>query len=88
MACLLSGERMAEAMPDRVSIEAGSPFFRRDFKRVGVKFEGRVIFNCAEFCVSEGWARLWVANTRGQFKRERGQIVTVTARGKVEPYWR
>lgn len=45
---------MSEPFPDRVSIERDSTFFRSDFKKVGVKFEGRVIFNCIEFCVSEG----------------------------------
>lgn len=69
-------------LPDRLSIDPGSPFFARDIdtKRVGVRFKGQEIRNCAEYCVSEGWVRRIPAG-----KSYRG---AVKLQGAVEPYWR
>lgn len=78
---------MAEALPDRLCVAKESPHWHPLTKKVGMKFNGKVIFNCYEYCMSEGWVKLIVPQRRG-FKTERGRPVTVLVRGTVEPYWR
>jgi hypothetical protein len=75
-------------IPDRVSIDAKSPYFWPYFKKVGVKFDGLVIFNATEFCVSEGWVCRSLRDKFGRLKLERGRAVSVRYNGKVETYWR
>ena len=40
--------------------------------------------NVEEYCVSEGWVRLSVGNTRDR----KGRPLTVKLKGPVEPYFR
>ena len=77
-----------EAIPDRVSFDPASPFFFEKFRQIGVIIDGAVIFNCAEFCVSEGWVKRIVRDAKGRVKVERGKPVSVLIRGDVRPYWR
>lgn len=77
-----------ETIPDHVSLDPESPHFFKWYKKIGVKVDGMVIFNCLEFCVSEGWAALGVKDFRGYFKRERGKLIAVRKQCLVEPYWR
>lgn len=91
--CRAEGELGEECVPpDRVSIETDSPFFNPYVRKMGVKFNDRVIFNCKEFCTSESWVELLVPlqgrGFRRGYKRERGRLVSVRHYGKVEPYWR
>jgi hypothetical protein len=51
---------------------------------VGVRFKGQEKNNVEEYCVSEGWVRLSVGNTRDR----KGRPLTVKLKGPVEPYFR
>jgi len=74
----------AAAMPDRLSINPGSPFHNAELleRGVGVKFNGVDRNNVEEYCVSEGWVRLAVGKTVDR----NGNAMTVKYKGKVEPY--
>lgn len=51
--------RPGRTPPDRLALNPKSPFYNADLiaRGVGVRFKGVEIFNCAEYCVSEGWVR-------------------------------
>jgi hypothetical protein len=51
---------------------------------VGVRFKGVEKNNVEEYCVSEGWVRLAVGNT----KDRAGNPLTLKLQGPVEPYFR
>lgn len=76
-----------DGIPDRVSLEADSPYYFPHWKHLGVRFNGGESSSVVEFCVSEGWCRNQVFHG-GRAKKERGKFVTVTRRGTIEPYWR
>ncbi len=77
---------MTDAPPDRLSVDPASPFYDADLlaRGVGIRFKGVEKTNVEEYCVSEGWVRLAVGNTRDR----RGQPLTVKLQGPVEPYFR
>lgn len=77
----------SDGIPDRVSLEEGSPHYFPHWRHLGVRFNGGESTSCVEFCVSEGWMRSQLFHG-GRPKTERGKFVTVTHRGKIEPYWR
>jgi len=51
---------------------------------IGIRFKGVERSNVEEYCVSEGWVRLSVGNTRDR----RGRPLTVKLHGAVEAYFR
>jgi hypothetical protein len=58
-------------------------------KKIIVRMDGRPRQgDIAEYCVSEGWARVWLRNARGQFMRERGKPRTVKHHCKLEVVWK
>lgn len=71
-------------MPDRLSINPSSPYFQADLleRGVGIKFKGAEKTNVEEYCVSEGWIRVSVGNTRDR----KGNPLTIKLSGPVEPY--
>ncbi|MCR5878936.1 DUF3297 family protein [Phenylobacterium sp. J367] len=77
---------MSDTPPDRLSTDPDSPFYDADVlaKNVGVRFKGEEKTNVDEYCVSEGWVRLAVGNS----KDRRGKQLTVKLNGPVEPYYR
>jgi hypothetical protein len=77
---------MSDAPPDRLSVNPKSPFYNADAleRGVGVRFKGVEKTNVDEYCVSEGWVRLSVGNT----KTRSGADMTIKLSGDVEPYWR
>lgn len=78
------------SIPDRVCIESHSPYYWPGYRNLGVKIDGEVRRrDVVEFCVSEGWARVFVRNSVGQLKidRERGRYLDECITGKIEPYW-
>ena len=77
---------MTDTLPDRLSVDPTSPFYDADLltRGVGVRFKGADKTNVEEYCVSEGWVRLAVANSRDR----RGQPLTLKLKGPVEPYFR
>lgn len=79
---------IASDLPDRVAIDPASAHYRADYVRIGIKFDGKPITNCAEYCVSEGWIKALVSDGRGNWLKERGKPRTIRKPGKVEPYWK
>jgi len=71
-------------MPDRLSINPASPYFNSDLleRGVGIRFKGAEKTNVEEYCVSEGWVRVAVGNTRDR----KGNPLTIKLNGPVEPY--
>lgn len=74
--------------PDRISMDQRSEYFYREYFRIGVKLDGKVIFDCVEYCVSQGWCRRYLKLPNGKTRLERGQPITLMHLGKIEPYWR
>jgi len=79
-------EAESDALPDRLSVDPGSPYYNADIlaRDVGIRFKGVEKTNVEEYCVSEGWVRLAVGKTVDRH----GNAMTVKYKGKVEPYLR
>jgi hypothetical protein len=79
-------EQEARTLPDRLSNNPKSPFYDEALlaRGVGVRFKGVERHNVEEYCVSEGWVRVAVGNTRDRF----GQPLTLRLTGPVEVYIR
>jgi hypothetical protein len=79
-------ENTSETLPDRLSNNPKSPFYNAELlaRGVGVRFKGVERNNVEEYCVSEGWVRVAVGNTRDRF----GQPLTLRLTGSVEVYIR
>jgi hypothetical protein len=77
---------MSDTPPDRLATDPDSPFYDAEVlaRNVGVRFKGEDKTNVDEYCVSEGWVRLAVGNS----KDRRGKQLTVKLSGPVEPYYR
>lgn len=75
---------MTDTLPDRLSATPDSPFYNEELltRGVGVRFNGVDKTNVEEYCVSEGWVRLSVGNSRDR----KGNAMTVRLKGAVEPY--
>ena len=71
-------------LPDRLSLDPRSPYFDGEILKnpVGIKFNGQEKTNVQEYCVSEGWIKLAAGRSRDRF----GNPMTITLKGKVEPY--
>ena len=74
----------APQLPDRLSLDPRSPYFDGEILKnpVGIKFNGQEKTNVQEYCVSEGWIKVAAGRSRDRF----GNPMTVTLKGKVEPY--
>jgi hypothetical protein len=79
-------EKTSDALPDRLSVDPKSPYYDEAVlqRNVGVRFKGQDKTNVEEYCVSEGWVRLAVGNS----KDRHGNPLTVKLQGPVEPYYR
>lgn len=77
---------MSDILPDRLSVDPDSPHYDGDVlaRNIGVRFKGEDKTNVEEYCVSEGWVRLAVGNSRDR----KGKQLTVKLSGPVEPYFR
>ena len=76
---------MTDTPPDRLSLNPGSPHHDPDLlsRGVGIRFKGVEKTNVEEYCVSEGWIRVQVGNTRDR----KGNPLTIKLNGPVEPYY-
>ena len=81
-----NNETMSEQLPDRLSTDPKSPYYNEEVlsRDVGIRFKGVEKTNVEEYCVSEGWVRLAVGNT----KDRAGNPLTLKLQGPVEPYIR
>jgi len=77
---------MTDTLPDRLSADPTSPHYDAALleRGIGVRFKGVERTNVEEYCVSEGWVRLAVGNTRDR----KGRPLTIKLQGPVEPYFR
>jgi hypothetical protein len=75
---------MTDTLPDRLSTDPKSPYYDQELlaRGVGIRFKGVEKTNVEEYCVSEGWVRLAVGNSKDRF----GNPLTVKLKGPVEPY--
>jgi len=71
-------------MPDRLSLDPGSPYYDEAVLRrgVGIRFNGQEKTNVEEYSISEGWIRVMAGRSRDRF----GNPMTIKLKGKVEPY--
>jgi len=71
-------------LPDRLSLNPSSPHFNEEIlrKSVGIRFNGNEKTNVEEYCISEGWIKVAAGRSRDRF----GNPMTLTLKGKVEPY--
>lgn len=70
---------LPEGMPDHLSISTSSPHFHGGVSAmVGVRIDGTLVGNCYEFCVSEGWYRLF----------HHRQATDKMRSDWIEPFWR
>ena len=72
------------ALPDRLSLDPRSPHFDSDIleKGIGIRFNGQERTNVQEYCISEGWIKVAAGRSLDRY----GNPMTVTLKGKVEPY--
>jgi hypothetical protein len=76
---------MSETPPDRLSNDPRSPHYDEALlqRGVGIKFNGAEKRNVEEYSVSEGWIRVAVGKTLDR----KGNPLTITLKGRVEPYF-
>ena len=71
-------------LPDRLSLDPRSPYFDSEVleKGIGIRFNGQEKTNVQEYSISEGWIKVPAGRSRDRF----GNPMTITLKGKVEPY--
>jgi hypothetical protein len=76
---------MAEAPPDRLSINPRSPHFDGEALRrgVGIRFKGRERTDVEEYSMSEGWIRV----AAGKALDRKGNPITIKLNGPVEAWY-
>ena len=74
-----------DELPDRLSLDPRSPWFDQPIleRGVGIRFNGQEKTNVEEYCISEGWIKVAAGRSRDRY----GNPMTVTLKGKVEPYF-
>ena len=76
---------MADNPPDRLALDARSPFYNAQIldRGIGIRFKGEERHNVEEYCISEGWVRVPV----GKSLDRRGNPMTMKAYGPVEAWF-
>ena len=76
----------APALPDRLSIDARSPFYvAAVFEReVGIRFNGNERLDVEEYCISEGWIKVPAGKTLDR----KGNPLLLKLKGRVEAFYR
>jgi hypothetical protein len=76
----------APALPDRLSIDARSPFYvAAVFEReVGIRFNGKERLDVEEYCISEGWIKVPAGKTLDR----KGNPLLLKLKGRVEAFYR
>ncbi|TVV73785.1 DUF3297 family protein [Sphingomonas solaris] len=76
---------MTDTPPDRLSNNPKSPYYEPEhlMRGIGIRFNGVEKTNVDEYCVSEGWVKMAIGKTVDR----KGNPLTITAKGTVEPYY-
>ena len=76
---------MTDTLPDRLSTNPKSPHYDEPLltRGVGILFNGKEKTNVEEYCVSEGWIKV----AAGKSLDRKGNPLTITLKGKVEPFF-
>ena len=76
----------AATPPDRLSVNPQSEYFEPEVlqRGIGIRLNGQEKTTIEEYCVSEGWAKV----TAGRSRDRHGNPMTITLKGKVEPYFK
>lgn len=74
---------MSDTPPDRLSNNPKSPHYLPEhlMRGIGIRFNGVEKTNVDEYCVSEGWVKMAIGKTVDR----KGNPLTITAKGTVEP---
>ena len=77
---------ITDTPPDHLSATPGSAFYDEAVlaRGIGIRFNGIERTTVDEYCVSEGWVKLSVGNTRDRY----GKPITIKQKGSVEPYFK
>lgn len=72
----------AHALPDRLSVDPGSPHFAADLLERGITilFNGKERFDVEEYCLSEGWIKV----PAGKTVDRRGRPLLLKLKGQVQ----
>lgn len=72
--------------PDRLSVNPNSKYYNEEIfeREVGIRFNGQDKTNVEEYCISEGWIKV----AAGKSLDRHGNPLTITLKGKVEPYFK
>ncbi len=75
-------ETLPEILPDRLSVDADSPYYNSELllRGVGVRINGTEKTNVEEYCISEGWIRV----PAGKALDRKGKPLTLKIKGTVE----
>jgi Protein of unknown function (DUF3297) len=75
---------MSVTLPDRLSIDPGSPFYNEDIlqNEIGIRFNGKEKTNVVEYCLSEGWIKV----EAGAARDRKGKPMLLTLKGSVEAF--
>lgn len=76
---------MTDTPPDHLSLDPSSDHFDADTiqRGVGIRFKGAEKNNVEEYCVSEGWIKVSLPNTRDR----KGRPMQMKLKGEVEAYF-
>lgn len=74
------------SFPDRLSVNPNSKYYDEAIfeREVGIRFNGQDKTNVEEYCISEGWIKV----AAGKSLDRHGNPLTITLKGKVEPYFK
>jgi hypothetical protein len=77
---------VTDTLPDRLCVDPSSRHYDEKLlaRNIGIRFNGVERTNVEEYCISEGWIRASVGKTLDR----RGKPLTVTLKGKVEPFFK
>jgi hypothetical protein len=80
------GVAVSESFPDRLSVDPSSKYHDEKLlaRNIGIRINGTERTNVEEYCISEGWIRVSVGKTLDR----RGKPLTITLKGKVEPFFK
>jgi hypothetical protein len=77
---------ITDTPPDRLSANPGSKYYDEAAlaRGIGIRFNGIERTTVDEYCVSEGWVKLSVGNSRDRY----GKPITIKQQGTVEPWFK